>query len=121
MSNKIEIFANQTSDLISEAFKVTIPDSMRLSDTDFSAYIEIFLGANGLGGGALTLLKKCQDGVFRNSEVESAAILADIPTAETGVLTLAINYKDAKEEFKMELAGATSADVSVYGINMNKN
>ena len=121
MSNKITIFENQTSDAESTPFKITVPDSVGLNDTDFSAYLEIFTGANGLGGGSLLLKKKCGDDTFRNSEQESTKISDEFPTADTGVLTLAINYKDANEEFTMELTGASSADVSVYGINMNQN
>lgn len=118
MSNKVPIFEIQATDAVSEAFKLSVPDSIGVADTSHSSYIEIF---GGLGGGVLTLEKKCGDGVFRNSEQESIIIADKFPSLATDVLTLPINYKDREEEFQMRLTGATGATLSAYGINMNQD
>jgi len=118
MPNIIEIFDNIVADATSEPFKITVPDSIGSNDTDFSAYFEIF---GGLGGGTLTLEKKCVDGIYRNLAEESTEIAGLFPPTSSDVLVMAINYKDPEELFRFKLTGATASTLSIYGINMNRS
>lgn len=119
MSNKFEIFVDQTSDAESPAFKISRPDSVGLSDTEYSAYFEIFLGAGNIGGGSVLLKKKCQDGAFRQLVTDSKDLntkIAGLDTTSKGEV-IALNFK-ADDEFKMELIGSTGPNLTITGTNM---
>lgn len=113
MSNAITIFDAITTDTISSEFRTILPDSKNFADTEFSAYLEIF---GGIGGGVLNLQKKCVDGTFKTVKRATDEIADKFPAAGE-VLIIALNYKSG-ESFRLELAGATGATLTVGGINL---
>tara|TARA_R110000796_G_scaffold27417_3_gene75623 strand:+ start:7161 stop:7556 length:396 start_codon:yes stop_codon:yes gene_type:complete len=113
MSNKLSIFSNQITDGDSIKFFVSPREGVGISDTQNSAYFEIF---GSLGGGTLSLQKKCIDGAYREEVEGTQAINSGFPAAGK-VLVKALNYKD-QDNWKFVLAGATNASLTVTGINM---
>ena len=115
--NQFVIFEKKTADAESPIFKVSPRDSVHVNDTEHSAYIEIFTGAKGLGGGTLELHRQCSDGDYRNSEQETIQINAEFPTAETGVLVMPMNSKD-NSNWKFILSDSTNPELTITGYNM---
>lgn len=116
MSNIITLFQEQIVDGTTSTFKISRPDGLGYADTEFSSYIEIFLKTGGIGGGSLSLQKKCGDGEFREVERETLEINANLPSVDKQYI-FSMNYKD-DSEFRIVLSGSTSPNISIYGINM---
>jgi hypothetical protein len=114
MSNQFVIFEEQVVDGDSAEFSISPRDSVGIADTDYSAYFEIF---GDLGGGVLTLLKKCKDGTFREAENLTNSFNQDLPSAGKCAL-ISMNFKDPTGIFKFNLTGATSPELTITGINM---
>lgn len=115
MSNQFVIFEEKAVDGDSAEFSISARDSVGVADTDYSAYFEVF---GGLGGGSLVLKKKCKDGTFREAENVNTAFNQDFPSSGKCAL-IAMNFKDPSGIFKFTLTGATDADLTITGINMN--
>jgi hypothetical protein len=112
MSN-FPIFSAQAVDGDSVIFKISPREGVGISDTDYSAYFEIF---GSLGGGTLSLQKECIDGTYREAEQISIDIAADFPSSGK-VLLQSFNFKD-QSNWKFVLAGSTTPSLTITGINM---
>jgi len=114
MSNQFVIFSAQDEDADSALFSVSPREGVGISDTDYSAYFEIF---GSLGGGTLTLQKKCIDGNFKEVENLTSSFNADLPSSGKCAL-ISMNFKDPTGIFKFNLAGSTTPELTITGINM---
>lgn len=126
MSNSIKIFNDQDANGDSAEFTVDVPSSKGYADTEFSAFLEIYAGTGGLGGGTLQLKKKLLDDTFRILKIETDDMNTNFPPNEDEVLIESMNYKNGVGEnnenqnaiFKLTLTGATSPNVFVDGVNI---
>lgn len=114
MSNQFVIFSEQDEDADSALFTISPRDGVGISDTDYSAYFEIF---GSLGGGSLALHKKCKDGTFREAENLTTALNVDFPSSGKCAL-ISMNFKDPTGIFKFVLSGSTAPELTITGINM---
>lgn len=113
MSNEFVIFSAQDEDATSPAFKVSPREGVGISDTEHSAYFEIF---GSLDGGSLSLQKKCKDGNYKEAEQETIQIAANFPSSGK-VLIQSFNFKD-DSEWQFVLSGSGTPSLTITGINM---
>lgn len=115
MSNKIAIFSSQDADGTSINFKINPREGLGVTDTEYSAYLEIF---GSLGGGTLSLQKQCIDGTFRELEDETSKLATKFPSSGK-LLVMPFGFK-SQDGFRFVLAGATTPNLTITGINMSE-
>lgn len=115
MSNKIAIFSGQDDNGTSIEFKINAREGLGVTDTEYSAYFEIF---GSVGGGTLSFQKECIDGTFRELEDDTADIASKLPASGKALL-IGVGFK-SEDKFRFVLSGATAPDLTITGINMSE-